>query len=538
MSDDDLDKVPGDTMIPGVLHVPAPHLTDASPPEGARHDIFFAAVETTRMPMIVTDPNRPDNPIVFCNKAFVKMTGYTPADIVGHNCRFLQGPETDQSVIDQVRDAIARQEEVAVEVLNYRKNGSTFWNALFVSPVFDAAGKLIYFFGSQLDISRRKEAEEALHQAQKMEAVGKLTGGIAHDFNNLLQVVLGYVDLLDGRIDANDRSARRAIEAIGAAANRGATLTQQLLAFARKQELRDRLLNLNTLVADFSPIIERNLGEGIVLRRELSDDLWNSRIDPVQAEMALLNLVSNARDAIDGKGSVTIATQNVVVGAESLPAPGMETGEYISLSVADTGGGIEEDNLDKIFDPFFSTKGVGKGTGLGLSMVYGFMRQSGGGVAAENLPGGGARFTLYFPRARGMVDAKPGPVLRNVGGGETILMVEDQPQVAELGRAMLEDLGYTVEHVDNAARALEVLRGGGQFAMVFTDIVMPGMTGVALAQTIRREFPNLPVLLTTGYSDRALDEDSRAFELVRKPYRRADLSSRIKTLLDGPNGIA
>ena len=538
MSDDDLDKVPGDTMIPGQLHVPPPHLTDASSPGEARHDIFFAAVETTRMPMIVTDPNQPDNPIVFCNKAFQKMTGYTPADIVGHNCRFLQGPETDQSVIDQVRDAIARQEEVAVEVLNYRKNGSTFWNALFVSPVFDASGKLIYFFGSQLDISRRKEAEEALHQAQKMEAVGKLTGGIAHDFNNLLQVVLGYVDLLDGRIDQGDRSSRRAIEAIGAAANRGATLTQQLLAFARKQELRDRLLNLNTLVTDFGPIIERNLGDGVTVRRTLTENLWNSRIDPVQAEMALLNLVSNAHDAMEGAGHVIIATDNVVTDTESALAPGLEAGEYVSLSVTDSGRGIDEENLAKIFDPFFSTKGVGKGTGLGLSMVYGFMRQSGGGVAAENVPEGGARFTLYFPRARGIVDPKPGPVLRNVGGGETILMVEDQPQVAELGKAMLEDLGYTVEHVDSAARALEVLRAGGQFALVFTDIVMPGMTGVALAQTVRREFPNLPVLLTTGYSDRALDEDSRAFELVRKPYRRADLSSRIKTLLEGPNGIA
>ncbi|WP_315761037.1 histidine kinase famiy protein [Sphingomonas sp. Y38-1Y] len=537
MSDDDLDKVPGDTMIPGQLHVPPPHLSDASTPGEARHDIFFAAVETTRMPMIVTDPNRPDNPIVFCNKAFVKMTGYTLDDIVGHNCRFLQGPETDRSVIDQVRDAIARQEEVAVEVLNYRKNGSTFWNALFVSPVFDAAGKLIYFFGSQLDISRRKEAEEALHQAQKMEAVGKLTGGIAHDFNNLLQVVLGYVDLLDGRIDANDRSSRRAIEAIGAAANRGATLTQQLLAFARKQELRDRLLNLNTLVMDFGPIIDRNLGADITVKRQLTDNLWNSRIDPVQAEMALLNLLSNAHDAMDGSGHVIIGTDNVVIQGEP-PAPGLEPGEYVVLSVTDSGRGIDEENLDKIFDPFFSTKGVGKGTGLGLSMVYGFMRQSGGGVSAENLAEGGARFTLYFPRARGMVEGKSVPMVRQRGGGETILMVEDQPQVAELGAAMLEDLGYSVTHVDTATRALEVLRGGADFALVFTDIVMPGMSGVALAQTVRREFPNLPVLLTTGYSDRALDEDSRAFELVRKPYRRADLALKMKQLLEGPNGIA
>lgn len=537
MSDDDLDKLPGDPMVPGLLNVPPVHLNDAAAPEVARHDIFFAAVETTRMPMVVTDPNQPDNPIIFCNPAFAKMTGYKPEEIVGRNCRFLQGPESDQAVIAQVREAIARKEQVSVELLNYRKNGSTFWNALFVSPVFGPDGQLLYFFASQLDISRRKEAEEALHQAQKMEAVGKLTGGIAHDFNNLLQVVLGYVDLLENRIDTGDRTARRAIDAIGAAANRGATLTQQLLAFARRQELRDRLLNLNTLVVDFGPVIDRNLGEHVNLRRELSDDLWNSRIDPVQAEMALLNLLSNARDAMEDTGLVTIGTENVVSTADAPLAVGLEPGEYVALSVADTGRGIDAANLDKIFDPFFSTKGVGKGTGLGLSMVYGFMRQSGGGVAAENRADGGARFTLYFPRARGMVEQEQVPLIRVDGGDEHILMVEDQPQVAELGKAMLEELGYSVVHVDTAQRALALLRDGAKFGLLFTDIVMPGMTGVALAQTVRREFPELPILLTTGYSDRELDDDSRAFELVRKPYRRAELAQRITQLFEGPNGI-
>lgn len=538
MSDDDLDKVPGDPMVPGQLNVPPVHLDDAAAPEIARHDIFFAAVETTRMPMVVTDPHQHDNPIIFCNPAFARMTGYRSEEIVGQNCRFLQGPESDRAVVAQVREAIAREEQISVELLNYRKNGSTFWNALFVSPVFGPDGKLLYFFASQLDISRRKEAEEALHQAQKMEAVGKLTGGIAHDFNNLLQVVLGYVDLLENRIDAGDRTARRAIDAIGAAANRGATLTQQLLAFARRQELRDRLLNLNTLVIDFGPVIDRNLGEHVKLRRELSDDLWNSRIDPVQAEMALLNLLSNARDAMEDAGLVTIGTENVVSTAETPLAVGLDPGEYVALSVADTGRGIDEGNLDKIFDPFFSTKGVGKGTGLGLSMVYGFMRQSGGGVAAENLADGGARFTLYFPRARGMVEREHVPLVRVDGGDEHILMVEDQPQVAELGKSMLEDLGYSVVHVDTAQRALDLLRGGAKFGLLFTDIVMPGMTGVALAQTVRREFPHLPILLTTGYSDRALDDESRAFDLVRKPYRRAELGQRIAQLLEGPNGIA
>lgn len=507
-------------------------------PVNERHDIFFAAVETTRMPMIVTDPSQPDNPIIFCNAAFERMTGYKMAEIVGRNCRFLQGPETDRTVIEEVREGVLRGEEVAVEVLNYRKNGSTFWNALFVSPVFDENGRIVYFFGSQLDISRRKEAEEALHQAQKMEAVGQLTGGIAHDFNNLLQVILGYVDLLESKVDDGDRVARRAIEAIGAAAGRGAQLTQQLLAFARKQELRDRLLNLNTLVGDFSAIIDRAVGDAIRVRRDFADDVWNCRIDPVQAEMALLNILSNARDAMGGKGAITLTTENCKIEEGDEPISGLEPGEYAVLRVRDSGPGIDSSALDKVFDPFFSTKGVGKGTGLGLSMVYGFMRQSGGAVTARNPKEGGAEFSLYFPRARGMVEPDRTNAPQTRGRGERVLMVEDQAEVAELGQAIIEDLGYSVVHARSAQAALEKLREDGGFDLLFTDIVMPGgMSGVALAQTARSEFPSLKILLTTGYSDRALDEASRSFDLVRKPYRRAEIASKFRALLEGPTGV-
>jgi len=519
-----------------------PVISDHVQPHDARHDIFFAAVKTTRMPMIVTDPHRPDNPIVFCNEAFTFMTGYQEKDILGSNCRFLQGPETDRKVIDEVRDAIAAKREVSVEVLNYRKNGSTFWNALFVSPVFGQDGELLYFFGSQLDISRRREAEEALHEAQKMEAVGKLTGGIAHDFNNLLQVIQGYSDILEARIDASDRGARRAVEAISMAANRGATLTQQLLAFARKQELRDRLFNFNSLITDFRAITDRTAGVNVQLTHDLEENLWNCRVDPVQAEMALLNILSNARDAMDGRGRISVKTRNAVLPDEGAASSRLEAGEYVTVTVTDTGPGIDPAVVDKIFDPFFSTKEVGKGTGLGLAMVYGFMRQSGGLALARNVgseegeDGTGAEFTLWFPRASGMVEKKGQPAApRQPGGAERILMVEDQAEVATLGRAVLEDLGYEVVTASNARGALDVLARDSHFDLLFTDILMPGgMNGVGLAQSVRRDYPHIAVLLTTGFADEAIDEGSRSFELVRKPWRRAELNDRIRFVLDKP----
>ncbi|WP_433911000.1 histidine kinase famiy protein [Sphingomonas yabuuchiae] len=520
-------------------HVSSPPIADAKQPHSGQSDIFFAAVKTTRMPMIVTDPRQPDNPIVFCNEAFSFMTGYSEEEILGTNCRFLQGPETDRDVVAQVRAAIERRDEIAVELLNYRKNGSTFWNALFVSPVYDDAGELVYFFSSQLDISRRREAEDALHEAQKMEAVGKLTGGIAHDFNNLLQVIIGYADILEARIDDGDRSGRRAVEAIGAAAARGATLTQQLLAFARKQELRDRLLNFNQLIEDFRPILNRTAGESVIVRQRLEENLWNCRIDPVQAEMALLNIVGNAREAIGrhtGQGEITISTRNVIQSGDSPEGPAnLEPGEYVMVRVADDGPGIDLQIADKIFDPFFTTKEMGKGAGLGLAMVYGFMRQS-GGLATVEPDAEGAAIALYFPRAAGVTERRATPIQpARSGGVERVLMVEDQEDVGDLGRSMLEDLGYNVVLTRSAREALDHLAKDGEFQLLFTDILMPGgMNGVALAQAVRRDYPHLSVLLTTGFADEAIDEGARSYELIRKPYRRAELNERIRAVLDRP----
>ncbi|KMO31277.1 histidine kinase [Methylobacterium variabile] len=509
-------------------------------------DIFFAAVEMTRMPMIVTDPRQPDNPIIFANQAFRAMTGYAPEELVGRNCRFLQGPETDRETVADVRRAIAERKEIATEILNYRKNGSTFWNALFISPVYDQKGELVYFFGSQLDVSRRRDAEEALRQSQKMEALGQLTGGIAHDFNNLLQVVVGYVDILQSGLEdpaTDPRRMARAVDNIRNAAERATTLTQQLLAFARKQRLDGRAVNLNNLVEGMRDLAGRTLGDQIMVNAELADGLWNARLDPTQTEVALLNILINARDAMPGGGRVTIRTQNHVFDADELPSGLPQPGRYVSVSVTDTGDGMPPEILARVMEPFFTTKEEGRGTGLGLAMVYGFARQSGGTVVIESRAGHGTTVRLYFPMSDSEERPAPGPGTRATqrSGTETILVVDDRRDVAELARAILRDFGYTTLLATDGRQALELLDGGDKVDLLFSDLIMPGgMNGVMLAREARRRQPRLKVLLTTGYAEASLertDAGGSEFEIINKPYRRMELARRVRAVLDGPTGV-
>ncbi len=510
-------------------------------------DIFFAAVEMTRMPMIVTDPRQPDNPIIFANQAFRAMTGYAPEELVGRNCRFLQGPETDRETVSEVRRAIAERKEIATEILNYRKNGSTFWNALFISPVYDSNGELVYFFGSQLDVSRRRDAEEALRQSQKMEALGQLTGGIAHDFNNLLQVVVGYVDILQSGLEdpaTDPRRMTRAVDNIRNAAERATTLTQQLLAFARKQRLDGRAVNLNNLVEGMRDLAGRTLGDGIAIETDLPEGLWNARLDPTQTEVALLNVLLNARDAMPGGGTVTIKTENHVFDVDELPSGLAQTGRYVSVSVADTGLGMPPEILARVMEPFFTTKEEGRGTGLGLAMVYGFAKQSGGTVVIESRAGHGTTVRLYFPMSDSDERPAPGPGHRGLHreGTETILIVDDRRDVAELARAILRDFGYTTLLATDGRQALELLDGGDRVDLLFSDLIMPGgMNGVMLAREARRRQPRLKVLLTTGYAEASLertDAGGTEFEIINKPYRRMELARRVRAVLDGPTGVS
>jgi PAS domain S-box-containing protein len=540
---------------------PSPQLLDSRepglkprPPVGlheplGRDDVFFAAVEMTRMPMLVTDPNQPDNPVVFANHAFQQLTGYGPDDIMGQNCRFMQGPETDPEAIAAIRAALAARTDIAIELVNYRKDGRPFWNALFISPVFGADGRLLYYFGSQLDVTRRREAETALRRAQRMEALGQLTGGLAHDFNNLLQVVIGSLEMLRPAIEDGDARAHRRHEGALEAARRGAALTRQLLAFARRQRLEGRPTDINGSLQGLSELLARSLGPGIELRLDLAPDLPQSRVDAAELEAALLNLLLNAREAMPMGGTVTVATRAVTDGeAAEGGAPDEETAGvhgFVELAVTDTGQGIPPEILERVTEPFFTTKEVGRGSGLGLAQVYGFARQSGGHLRIESLPGQGTTVRMRFPAMQSAQApprhpaATPRQTPEPQGGGESILIVDDNAEVLELAASVLTDLGYRVTTAPDARTALGLLDGDGHgFDLLFTDVIMPGgMNGIRLASEARRRFPFLRVLISTGFVDPREEAASagtrpHGFPVVQKPYRRAELARRVRLALD------
>ncbi len=495
--------------------------------------------------MVVTDPNQPDNPIVFANPAFQHMTGYPAAELLGRNCRFMQGPGTDQAAILQLRQAVAAQTDIAIELVNYRKDGTPFWNALFVSPVFGSDGHLLYFFGSQLDVSRRREAEGALQRSQRLEALGQLTGGVAHDFNNLLQVVVGSLEVLRPLVVefGNARALRRHAGALEAA-RRGATLTRQLLAFACRQRLEGVPTDINASLRSLSELLARALG-GLSLRLDLAPELPAAQLDAGQLEAALVHLLLNASAAMPDRGEVVITSRH-------LPRPdppdrdGAPRG-FVELAVHDTGIGIPSAILDRVTEPFFTTRDVGHGSGLGLAQVYGFIRQSGGFLRIESTEGRGTTVRLRFPALEPEVVA-PDPPPRLIpepddeprGQGEWVLVVDDNAEVLELAESLLLELGYRVQTARDGPGALRLLDAPGQaYDLLFSDVVMPGgLNGITLAGAARQRRPGLRVLLSTGFVDprdeaASTGAEQHGFPVMQKPYRRTEVAHRVRQALDG-----
>ena len=385
----------------------------------------------------------------------------------------------------------------------------------------------VYAFGR--DVTDQVRAEEALRQAQKLEVVGQLTGGVAHDFNNLLTVLRSSVDLLR-RPNLTEDRRRRYLDAISDTVDRAAKLTSQLLSFARRQALKPETFDAKERVRSIADMLDSVTGARVRVIVDLGDEPCHVRADASQFETAVVNMAVNARDAMDGEGTLTLRVHD---GSPLPPIRGHagSSGAFVAVSLSDTGAGIPPERLAHVFEPFFTTKGVGKGTGLGLSQVFGFAKQSGGDIDVDSEPGRGTTFTLFLPHVA-LIEADTGSksthrkVVAN-GGGRRVLVVEDNVEIGRFATQILEDLGYQSDWAVNADEALEKL-SSAEFDVVFSDVVMPGMNGVDLGREIRHRHPDLPVVLTSGYSHVLAEEGPHGFDLLHKPYSAGQLSAALR----------
>ncbi|MCB8820478.1 PAS domain-containing protein [Microvirga rosea] len=463
------------------------------------------------------------------NPAWQEALGYNPAELVGMSFDALAHPEDLAATRAQFGQLISGQSIRDFDMRMRAKDGSYRWYSWFCVPEGDQ------FYAAGRDITERKQFEEHLRSAQKMEALGQLTGGVAHDFNNLLQVISGNLQLLAKEVAGNPRAEKRLDNAL-AGVSRGSKLASQLLAFGRRQPLEPKVVNIGRFIKGMDDMLRRALGEEIEIEAVVSGGLWNTLVDPVQVENVILNLAINARDAMDGHGRLTIEAGNALLDDRYSLQHEVEPGQYVMLAVTDTGCGIPSSVLERVFDPFFSTKPEGKGTGLGLSMVYGFVKQSGGHIKIYSEVGLGTTVKIYLPRVYEqedvLTDIRMAPVR---GGTETILVVEDDDEVRETAVALLTDLGYRVLKSRDAASALSVIESGMEIDLLFTDVVMPGpLRSPELARKARVRLPNIAVLFTSGYTENAIVHGGRldtGVELLPKPYTREDLARKIRHVL-------
>jgi PAS domain S-box-containing protein len=486
----------------------------------------------------------PEGHVASWNAGAQRIKGYAPDEIIGsHFSRFYTPEDLARDIPTQGLATAAREGGWESEGLRKRKDGSTFWAHVVIDAIRDDEDKIIGFAKVTRDITEKRVAEQslrqaqaALTQAQKMEALGQLTGGVAHDFNNLLQVISSNLHLAAKDVVGNPRAEVRIQNAL-AGVSRGARLAQQLLAFGRRQALEPKVINVGRFIRGMDDMLRRTIGAEIDFEITVSGGLWNTLVDPNQVENAVLNLAINARDAMPGGGKLTVEAGNAFLD-DSYAAghEGVRPGQYVMLAVTDTGSGMPAEIAERVFEPFFSTKPEGKGTGLGLSMVYGLVKQSGGHVKIYSELGHGTTVKLYFPRAHESED-----VITDVssmplrGGTETILVVEDDEEVREGAVALLSDLGYRVLKAKDGASAMGVIESGLPIDLLFTDVVMPGpVRSPDLARTAKERLPNLAVLFTSGYTENSIVHGGRldrGVELLGKPYSRDQLARKVRHVL-------
>jgi PAS domain S-box-containing protein len=500
--------------------------------------VFRAIFESIPDPLVICDPA---GTIRLVNPSFTRVFGYLEPEVLGETMARLFEDETAWTSFLESCAAAEGAEGRPRTARFRRKSGELF-------PAETVEGAIVGSSGSTLgrlilihDVTTEHQQQQLLLQAQRMEAVGQLTGGVAHDFNNLLTVILGNLELLEPRL--RDEFAQSLATEAREAAEMGARLTDRLLTFARRQRLEKRSLNLNEFVLGLNELLRRTIGAPIDLSTALAPDLWPTMADPAQVESAVLNLVLNARDAMPDGGRLLIETFNATLDhADVANIPGMAPGDYVVLSVADTGHGMTPEVRARAFEPFFTTKGAGKGSGLGLATLYGFARQSGGNVTIYSEVGKGTTVNLYLPRAgrRTAADAGAAPPPIAGGRGETVLVVEDDDRVRRLTALRLKELGYNVLEAAHGAAALGMLGEKPGIKVVFSDLVMPGgISGFDLARQVRQRFPATEVILTSGYSAELLNQAELTeldLKVLRKPYSQAELARTFRSVLGDPSG--
>jgi PAS domain S-box-containing protein len=493
------------------------------------------AIEQSPVSIIISDLT---GKIEFVNLKFSEVTGYTFNEAIGQHTRIFKSGKTPAEEYGRLWKTITSGGVWRGEFQNRKKNGELFWEQATIAPVRDGADTITHYVAVKEDITERKSLEEQLNQTQKMEAVGLLAGGVAHDFNNMLGVILGCADMA---LDMTEKGSvlNKLIEQIVEAANRSADITRKLLAFARKQTIQPKILDLNKTINGMFILLRRLIGEDIELVWQPGENLFPVKMDSSQIDQILANLCVNAKDAIAGVGKITIATRNFDSNGEiDSKHNGLLSGKYVVLVVSDNGCGMDKKTLDKIFEPFFTTKGIGKGTGLGLATVYGIIQQNEGFINVKSEPGHGSTFEIFLPahsiELQKMQEESSSPSLPR--GNETILLVEDDSSFLEMVQIMVEDLGYRVLTSLSPKEAIRIAEEeSDKINLLITDVVMPEMNGRDLMKHLASGLPQLKCLFMSGYTgdvitDRGVLDEGIHF--IQKPFSKRDLAVRMRDVLD------
>ncbi|HJZ97992.1 MAG TPA: ATP-binding protein, partial [Candidatus Solibacter sp.] len=479
---------------------------------------LVAAIEQSAEQIVITAI---DGTIVYCNPAFERVTGYARSEAIGKNPRILKSGKHDDAFYRELWATIAGGSVWSGRFTNRKKDGSMYEAEGTISPICDSSGRVGGYVAATHDVTERLRMEAELQQAQKMEGIGRLAGGVAHDFNNLLTVISGYSGLLENTLPAQDKAIVYVGE-IKKAADRAAGLTRQLLAFSRKQLIRPKPLDLNVLVGDMHPILQRLVGEDVEVSITAAPSPGLVKADADQMSQILLNLTANARDAMPDGGRLRITTANA--------------GDWVLLEVSDNGIGIDDAVREHIFEPFFTTKEKGRGTGLGLATVYGIVQQSEGRIEVRSAPGAGTAFSIYLPRidapAEAMAPETPAATLR---GSETVLVVEDHDDVRHMIIASLEACGYEVLEAANGRAAIELAgQHPGTIELLVTDVIMPGMTGKEMADALSLMRPEMKVLFISGYSGEVIAHRGvldAGVAYLGKPFTPSVLAAKVREVL-------